>query len=199
MTTGTRRIPAPSVALLAEGVDRNLLGRLNAQRHPVALLAEGVDRNQPLRDFGKVGKVSPSSRRAWIEIMVLVLPLPMVRSPSSRRAWIEIRFRPRSACYWLVALLAEGVDRNISTQICAQVLGVALLAEGVDRNNFLLNGTLCIQMSPSSRRAWIEISSKVSGAGLRWVALLAEGVDRNRTPSFWMLSAACRPPRGGRG
>ena len=57
----------------------------------VALLAEGVDRN-------RVTSVARSQ------------PLT---SPSSRRAWIEIVYRD---CYRLsrfVALLAEGVDRNI--------------------------------------------------------------------------------------
>ena len=33
------------VALLAEGVDRNLLGLLECLKRKVALLAEGVDRN----------------------------------------------------------------------------------------------------------------------------------------------------------
>ena len=55
-------------------------------------------------------------------------------SPSSRRAWIEI-CRPLpsdSLCY--VALLAEGVDRNIEVPRGCCVTVVALLAEGVDRN-----------------------------------------------------------------
>ena len=59
-----------------------------------------------------------------------------------------------------VALLAEGVDRNISDTIDAfQDVGVALLAEGVDRNTF--NEALGKKPpgSPSSRRAWIEIST----------------------------------------
>ena len=34
-------------------------------------------------------------------------------------------------------------------------------------------------MSPSSRRAWIEISESASGSLTGAVALLAEGVDRN--------------------
>ena len=56
------------VALLAEGVDRNVLNCVYLKLHFVALLAEGVDRNihslmPPLDGFG-----SPSSRRAWIEI-----------------------------------------------------------------------------------------------------------------------------------
>ena len=60
--------PERSVALLAEGVDRNDSGDATEYEILVALLAEGVDRN-PFRDgrcirtFG-----SPSSRRAWIEI-----------------------------------------------------------------------------------------------------------------------------------
>ena len=34
-----------AVALLAEGVDRNHIGQVEASRPAVALLAEGVDRN----------------------------------------------------------------------------------------------------------------------------------------------------------
>ena len=34
-------------------------------------------------------------------------------------------------------------------------------------------------MSPSSRRAWIEITAPRSGSASHGVALLAEGVDRN--------------------
>ena len=56
-------------------------------------------------------------------------------SPSSRRAWIEISL----VFSWLqsssVALLAEGVDRNFYiTQVTNADWTVALLAEGVDRN-----------------------------------------------------------------
>ena len=56
-----------------------------------------------------------------------------------------------------VALLAEGVDRN--TTIAADILAalVALLAEGVDRNQHIRNAKPCGHTSPSSRRAWIEI------------------------------------------
>ena len=59
------------------------------------------------------------------------------------------------------------------------VFAVALLAEGVDRNKLLILAHYIRNQSPSSRRAWIEMSmwtkSPVSGS----VALLAEGVDRN--------------------
>ena len=37
----------------------------------------------------------------------------MTRSPSSRRAWIEIQYLPRAVELTVVALLAEGVDRNV--------------------------------------------------------------------------------------
>ena len=57
-----------------------------------------------------------------------------------------------------VALLAEGVDRNYALGCIRLGYGVALLAEGVDRN-FSHEITNEFEMpSPSSRRAWIEIS-----------------------------------------
>ena len=83
-------------------------------------------------------------------------------SPSSRRAWIEIARRRRRCQILCVALLAEGVDRNDPTNLAAfadremspssrrawiemydtgnvdLVCIVALLAEGVDRNVLLL-------------------------------------------------------------
>ena len=102
----------------------------------VALLAEGVDRN-PRLDAS--------------------LPA-LYASPSSRRAWIEIHKLPMLCELWKVALLAEGVDRNISCDACPMITkSVALLAEGVDRNIFLLWTSTVTEMSPSSRRAWIEI------------------------------------------
>ena len=101
----------------------------------VALLAEGVDRNPDHAGGQGLSVVSPSSRRAWIEICLQschngIIKVALlaegvdrngysgfrawfrVMSPSSRRAWIEIaqndtKLPPRS-----VALLAEGVDRN---------------------------------------------------------------------------------------
>ena len=57
-------------------------------------------------------------------------------SPSSRRAWIEICRERELYVAVHVALLAEGVDRNIYAlgEKTGMVLKVALLAEGVDRN-----------------------------------------------------------------
>ena len=79
--------------------------------------------------------LSPSSRRAWIEILSVLFSAimssvallaegvdrnscrpgsdPAKRSPSSRRAWIEIVKLYHMALSAFVALLAEGVDRNL--------------------------------------------------------------------------------------
>ena len=122
----------------------------------VALLAEGVDRN--------------GYQEAWAEYRM--------KSPSSRRAWIEIIRIVSCDSAVSVALLAEGVDRNAPfPQRCTCDRAVALLAEGVDRN---LNWGLWrkkVALSPSSRRAWIEIQK--GRMIVRDTALLAEGVDRN--------------------
>ena len=57
------------VALLAEGVDRNVHGLLlTGLGLAVALLAEGVDRNRASTTIWPLRSASPSSRRAWIEI-----------------------------------------------------------------------------------------------------------------------------------
>ncbi len=78
----------------------------------------------------------------------------------------------------MVALLAEGVDRNLHEELELDLNNkVALLAEGVDRNIVILQAEASMLPSPSSRRAWIEIG---------------------RAPG--QSSAPCsRPPRGGRG
>ena len=99
---------------------------------------------------------------------------------------------------------------------------VALLAEGVDRNSLLPRSQEEYGWSPSSRRAWIEIRMSRIMPGALQVALLAEGVDRNaiisattinsyKSPSSrrawieitWGSSSGImilsRPPRGGRG
>ena len=124
-----------TVALLAEGVDRNkkivksiaaiktspssrrawiemLYRVIMSAALYVALLAEGVDRNCLCGRCSRKLRRSPSSRRAWIEIKVGLRCCYRGLSPSSRRAWIEITQRPRSSAPELVALLAEGVDRN---------------------------------------------------------------------------------------
>ena len=63
---------AYGVALLAEGVDRNIITwYLSVFAVCVALLAEGVDRNGAFRFYFWIHQQSPSSRRAWIEILLL--------------------------------------------------------------------------------------------------------------------------------
>ena len=158
-----------------------------------------------MTSFGGNGiQPSPSSRRAWIEIFPRSAPARYTRSPSSRRAWIEIPGASRRVRAVRVALLAEGVDRNELPCLCRSRQIVALLAEGVDRNPSGRGYTVHRPPSPSSRRAWIEISElcahlrgRASPSSRRaWieilystllcrlfrVALLAEGVDRN----FWI-------------
>ena len=63
----------------------------------------------------------------------------------------------RSAIFALVALLAEGVDRNIADFYFMCKTTVALLAEGVDRNDVRSGKKYRKGVSPSSRRAWIEM------------------------------------------
>ena len=123
--------------------------------------------------------VSPSSQRAWIEIICVVRYICLTAvallaegvdrnrvvmrpvafalpSPSSQRAWIEITSSTKAKTPSGVALLAEGVDRNIAPEELTLRTLVALLAEGVDRNT--------LEPVPWARTT---------------VALLAEGVDRN--------------------
>ena len=163
--------------------------------------------------------LSPSSRRAWIEIIlrefigrgvsVALLAEGVDRnsfapskspffssSPSSRRAWIEMMTQHHSIKTPEVALLAEGVDRNHDYFTSALPSPVALLAEGVDRNCVLCWHMVIVIRSPSSRRAWIEISICFFWTARAAVALLAEGVDRNllirwRTPT-WAWSPSSR-------
>ena len=75
-----------------------------------------------------------------------------------------------------VALLAEGVDRNLLEQGLRHKARVALLAEGVDRNPYHCETLLGEK-----------------------VALLAEGVDRNILKPIAAGDCFGRPPRGGRG
>ena len=125
----------PVVALLAEGVDRNIRLELSRRSFWVALLAEGVDRNYPPARSSLSCRGSPSSRRAWIEITLELRRRFTTLSPSSRRAWIEIKYNGSMYKEFMVALLAEGVDRNTNEVCCWDY----------------------VDKSPSSRRAWIEI------------------------------------------
>ena len=220
-----RRRCSGAVALLAEGVDRNmaiLAASSSSRRSPssrrawieisnmagvrrctvVALLAEGVDRNRPDVPSPETHGTSPSSRRAWIEIFWVDLRGEVAASPSSRRAWIEIARGGAPQALPLVALLAEGVDRNILSkalhrwgnqspssrrawiEIFWGLFGVKLPPSPSSRRAWIEIAAAARHParpcgSPSSRRAWIEIGCSAQQTPYDQVALLAEGVDRN--------------------
>ena len=71
---------------------------------------------------------------------------------------------------------------------------VALLAEGVDRNEPLSQLPPTYSTSPSSRRAWIEITKSRDWTSHEVVALLAEGVDRNYNAKAVEVSTPSHPP-----
>ena len=54
-------------------------------------------------------------------------------------------------------------------------------------------------LSPSSRRAWIEIFCLLHRRLFHRVALLTEGVDRNTSCMPYPQRGPGRPPHGGRG
>ena len=81
----------------------------------VALHPEGVDRNVHVDVCGNYVVLSPSTRRAWIEI-----PVKLTCCPAR----------------YVVALHPEGVDRNkLVVDALKRVFDVALHPEGVDRNH----------------------------------------------------------------
>ena len=102
--------------------------------------------------------MSPSSRRAWIEILVCVLQLTVQGSPSSRRAWIEMSNVLIVRFCFAVALLAEGVDRNCMTGTSRPGTPGSPSSRRAWIEIYLHTSFLALFMSPSSRRAWIEIS-----------------------------------------
>ena len=85
-------------------------------------------------------------------------------SPSSRRAWVEIAVVVNPLATSAVALLAEGVGRNHKSLARAtEGVKVALLAEGVGRNTDKMRSKANLDLSPSSRRAWVEICIEMGG------------------------------------
>ena len=113
------------------------------------------------------------------------------RSPSSRRAWIEIQSHTSVILYCHVALLAEGVDRNVRRSVLVALFKVSPSSRRawIEMLSGQQSGTWAA-WSPSSRRAWIEICPPVLWWYLGGVALLAEGVDRNFAYlffKFWLV------------
>ena len=62
----------------------------------------------PLRGLGSL-----SARRAWIEILTLTVRNVPIESLSARRAWIEMELIPLTDPAPKVALRKESVDRNV--------------------------------------------------------------------------------------
>ena len=101
-------------------------------------------------------------------------------SPSTRRVWIEISDYFDSKTNKYVTLHTEGVDWNIiHNGGCIDFLNVTLHTEGVDWNPAAAKKTEKIEMSPSTRRVWIEIANDRHSHILRTVTLHTEGVDWN--------------------
>ena len=121
---------------------------------------------------------SPSSRRAWIEIFLvggfrLLLSVALLAEGVDRNMEYYEKLHEK----YRVALLAEGGDRNKYSPRTLSHARVALLAEGVDRNLSVISQPSSLTPSPSSRRAWIEIMM----------------------PAKQVRTGYGRPPRGGRG
>ena len=81
----------------------------------------------------------------------------LLLSLSARRAWIEILCMVVPPCWAAVALRKESVDRNHRSACPLKVDTVALRKESVDRNYGTGCGHRPAMLSLSARRAWIEI------------------------------------------
>ena len=91
--------------------------------------------------------------------MSKALPCKPKRDVALLAEGVDRNYLP-SCHHWshCVALLAEGVDRNLADcYLICTIMSVALLAEGVDRNSEIAFSRAAAPVSPSSRRAWIEI------------------------------------------
>ncbi len=121
---------------------------------------------------------SSSSRRTWIEILLVTATSVRPRSSSSRRTWIEIAGwqAPSSGS---VRRPPRG-GRGLKSSICPSA-----------RRS---------QKSSSSRRTWIEMKKKcpVDTGRLSRPPRGGRGLKSHQLQPL-MLSAVGRPPRGGRG
>ncbi len=120
-------------------------------------------------------------------------------SPSSRRAWIEITAFVGVSVMDVVALLAEGVDRNTRNGRSITVRRKSPSSRRAWIEMLVIINVCLTKSSPSSRRAWIEINREEARQLAMKVALLAEGVDRNQIIGRVFVHLRRRPPRGGRG
>ena len=130
-------------------------------------------------DTQQFDRLSPSSRREWIEIKIIRGHPGRVPSPSSRREWIEISCSASGGRFICGGLPPRGGS------------GLKWDQQG--------DAVLCIA-SPSSRREWIEMMTGMTssdspaslpprgGSGLKCLLLL-----------FADTLGVCLPPRGGSG
>ena len=170
------------VALLAESVDWNSAKNFwKLLTENVALLAESVDWNEWVQAVFVLHLPSLSSRRAWIEIIILPLIISGrlcrsphgerglkytigyhaqpsdSRSPHGERGLNEIPSYPLRQ-HGLLSLSSRRAWIEIYSIFKSMaIVEVALLTESVDWNNRSICTNYCVKKSLSSRRAWIEI------------------------------------------
>ena len=100
---------------------------------------------------------SPSVRRAWIEIFIFRNINGSGKSPSVRRAWIEIRsIAPETSRAESPSVRRAWIEITKKENKTIDI-SVALRTEGVDRNIIKKHPKRLPRWSPSVRRAWIEI------------------------------------------
>ena len=120
-----------------------------------------MDRNKAVILAGLLRGLSLSARRAWIEILAIILKsisvMVALRKESVDRNYGGAQKMDANT----VALRKESVDRNFSGSIAAILdFIVALRKESVDRNNDCITLIPHQQESLSARRAWIEIRGR---------------------------------------
>ena len=135
MAVRCARKASATVALHPEGVDRNSV----EQVRPLTLSDLSPSTRRAWIEINRANykwgvHESPSTRRAWIEILLYRFLRFLSQSPSTRRAWIEILFSiKKDTTFDTVALHPEGVDRNTNHLPPQQKKKpVALHPEGVD-------------------------------------------------------------------
>ena len=97
-------------------------------------------------------------RRAWVEIgLAVVQPEKLATVALHAEGVGRNPAHPAAGLVALVALHAEGVGRNSLLSTLTAYFAVALHAEGVGRNWYSSLLFLALYVSPSMRRAWVEI------------------------------------------
>ena len=190
------------VTLHTEGVDWNRwIGGICHALPLVTLHTEGVDWNFWHYRYLLKSYLSPSIRRVWIEIDIVIMFFSFYQSPSIRRVWIEI--------YADLLDYAEkhghppygGCGLKFFCKLVFLIVSIVTLhTEGVDWNTTAIKTYGDVGASPSIRRVWIEISQfrkltfpynrhpPYGGCGLKLFSLPLYDV-------VW----TCHPPYGGCG